>query len=427
VRIAVGNPIRRRAAMLCAVIVLWTASATSAGAQTQEQFFDDTRVHDVRLTISSRDWETLKARAHEDVYYPADLRWQGITIRNVGIRSRGSGSRSGVKPGLRVDINRYLVDQDFLGLKAFVLDNVLTDASIVREAVAMKLYARLGLIVPREAPARLFINDEYVGAYVIVEAVDRTFVSRVFGEGEGDVEDGGYLFEYRWTRSYGFEYLGDRLESYAALFQPRTRETDSIVALFRPFEQLVRLVNESSPDRLVTDVGPLLDLRTFVRLLAAQNFLGELDGFVGNWGMNHFYLYRFRVEQPAQLVPWDADHTFSLPADLPIDHSLDTNVLTRGVMAVPALRRLYLEALLECAAVAMQLEAGDSRGWLVREIERQALLVEASVRADPVALFSAEDFEAEIELLRDFSRSRPSFVLCEVLKATELDPGRRCN
>jgi spore coat protein CotH len=401
-------------ARLCAVALVLAVSTLPAGAQTQEDFFTDSLVHDIRLTLSSRDWQTLKARANEDTYYPADLAWRGVTVRNIGIRSRGAGTRSGTKPGLRVDINRYLHDQEFLGLKAFVLDNALLDPSLIHESVAMKLYARMGLIVPRESPARLFVNDEYVGAYVIVEAIDRTFVSRVFGLDEGDVEDGGYLFEYRWAGIYGFEYLGPGLEPYASLFEPHTRETDSMFNLYRPFEQLARSIAESPPERILPDVGRFIDLPGFITLLAVQNFLAELDGLVGKWGMANFFVYRFRDGGAAKLIPWDADHAFSLPTDLSIDYRLNTNVLVRGIMAEPELRRFYLDALRRTAELSAHVDAGDSRGWLEREIDRQASLIAPSVAADPVTPFTSEQFEAAVAALRNFSRVRTLYVRCAV-------------
>ena len=78
------NPLPRR---LCAAIValLVGGGSTSIDGQTQDDFFDEGRVHDIRLTISDRDWETLKARFEEDTYYPADLRWNGLTVRNIGV------------------------------------------------------------------------------------------------------------------------------------------------------------------------------------------------------------------------------------------------------------------------------------------------------------------------------------------------------
>lgn len=118
------------------------------------------------------------------------------------------------------------------------------------------------------------------------------------------------MFEYRWTRPYGFEYLGPSLEAYAELFKAQTRETDSVVSLYQPFEELIRAIADTPSERVVPEVGRMLDLPAFVRFLAAQNLLAEIDGFVGNWGTNHFYLYRFRDNRPARMIPWDADHTF---------------------------------------------------------------------------------------------------------------------
>ena len=399
----------RLVAILLAVAV--GAWPRTAGAQTAQDFFDDAALQDVRLTMSARDWDALKARVYEDTYYPADLRWRGVTVRNVGIRSRGFGSRLAAKPGLRVDINRYLSGQDFLGLKAFVLDNAATDASLVRESLAMKLFARMNVPAPREAHARLFVNDEYAGAYVIVESLDRTFVSRTFGAEEGDVERGGMLFEYRWSRPYGFEYLGPSLEPYAELFSPETHETDAMVRLFGPFEDMVRTFNESRDDRFADDAGRVLDLPAFITFLAVQSFVAETDGFVGDWGMNNFYVYRFRRSAPAVLIPWDADHAFSAP-DLDVDHNMPTNVLTRRIMAAPELRQIYLDALLRVADVAAQPDAGDPRGWLERELARQATQIAPAVAADPVLPFSYEQFAADVESLGRFARGRPLYVAC---------------
>ena len=274
----------------------------------------------------------------------------------------------------------------------------------------MKLFLRLGLVAPREAHARLFINDEYAGAYVVVEPIDRTFVTRTFGDAEGDVEDGGALFEYRWTRSCGFEYLGSALEPYAALFEPQTRETASMFSLFRPFEQLARAIHDSTPDAFATAVAPLLDLPAFVRYLAVQNFMADIDGFVGNWGMNNFLFYRFSDGARARVIPWDADQTFTA-ASLPIDYNADTNALTRQVMAVPTLRQIYLDALREIAAIAAAPVEGDSRGWLEREVDRQTTQIAAAVAADPVLPFSSEQVQAEIEAMRNFSRERSLVVI----------------
>ena len=156
----------RTSALLIGVLVSWCADANVAFAQTQDDFFNGASLQEVRIVMSSRDWQTLKARAAENTYYPADLTWNGVTVRNIGIRSRGSATRNGIKPGLRVDINHYVTNQEFLGLKAFSLDNMYSDSSLVRETVTMMMFENTELAVsvttdwtpPTSFASRLWIS-----------------------------------------------------------------------------------------------------------------------------------------------------------------------------------------------------------------------------------------------------------------------------
>src|SRR5712691_494052 len=126
-----------------------------------DAFFDDTIVQDIRLAINSRDWANLKEHFLENTYYPVDFRWNDQTLRGVGIRSRGTGSRSGVKPGLRIDFDRYATGQKFLGLKSVILRNQTQDASNLRERLSMLFFRRMGVQAEREAHARLYIDNVY--------------------------------------------------------------------------------------------------------------------------------------------------------------------------------------------------------------------------------------------------------------------------
>ena len=96
-------------------VVLALLTAVPALAQTQDDFFNPEVLQRVELWMNDDDWEKLKATFQENTYYPADMTWNGITVRNVGIRSRGLGSRRAAKPGLRVDFDRYSTRQEFLG------------------------------------------------------------------------------------------------------------------------------------------------------------------------------------------------------------------------------------------------------------------------------------------------------------------------
>jgi spore coat protein CotH len=397
----------------CCLILAAFLLPASATAQTTSDLFSDETLYRIDLLVNSRDWEKLRANFQVNDYYPADLAWRGQTVRNIGIRSRGGGSRSGVKPGLRVDFNRYATGQTFLGLKSVVLDNLTQDPTGLRERVAMLFYQRMGLPAPREAHVQLYVNNTFAGLYAIVESIDKDFLGRVFGGTAGDIENDGYLFDYEWLYEWYFNYLGPDLDAYAALFDPATHENASAFELYAPIEAMVRAINQSSDTAFVSAVAPYLDLRAFVRHVAAQSFVAEWDGILGYAGANNFYLYRLEDSLQSRFIAWDADNAF-YAFDYPITAGHDANVLMRRVMQVPELRALYYAVLAEGAALAMEPVPGTGMGWLEWEIARQQDLIAWTMQADPVKPYSNEQFAAGVEGLRTFARERAAFVLASV-------------
>lgn len=418
---------RRRLPLATTVAsVLWCCAAT-AGAQTTEAFFNPGVIHRLDVLVNTSDWAKLKADFETNQYYPADVRWEGVTVRNVGIRSRGFGSRSPIKPGLRVDINRYAEGQTFLGLKSFQLDNLAQDPTAIRELVAMKFYARLGLPAVRVAPVQVYINNAYAGLYALIESVDKDFLKRVYGErpgtgggtAEGDTENDGFLFEYDWQGPWGFTYLGPDLEPYASRFSAKTHENDSDFDKYHDIEQWAWVANNAPASSFVADVSAYLDLTVFVKTVAAEAFLAEYDGLLGFFGMANFYLYRFEDTTRHQFIPWDADRTFyDLHMSVFSNHSY--NVLMRRAMEVPALRETFYRAVIEAADIAGELAPGagpGGQGWLEREIEAALTLVQWSVSADPFKLSTNEDFDEGAVALRLFARQRSALVRCEIARA----------
>lgn len=367
--------------------------------------------------------ETLKARFRDNDYYPADLRWNGLTVRRVGIRSRGLGSRNAVKPGLRVDFNRYVPDQRFLGLSALILDNLTQDSSGIRERVAMRFYERMGLPVPREAHVRLYVNHHYAGLYAVVESIDKDFLRRVFGTNSAGVENDGYLFEYEWETEW-FLTRPSSLKGYAPMFDPVTHEDAPITELFTPLDDMVRVINDMPDDRFQSAVSEYIDLPLLMRQVAAQNFVAQWDGILGYAGVNNVYLYRFENSARSQLIVWDEDNAFHAP-DYPILAGHDRNVLMRRAMAVPELRVRYFRELLEAAASATEPVRRGGPGWLEHEIQRQRRLITESMLEDRFRPFTDDQFEEGIAMLLEFARFRPAFVRQEVARLIGLPQAAR--
>ena len=393
---------RRWIGVLFAAMSVAGILAGDARAQTTDDFFNGDALQRIDLLMNSRDWAALKANFRANDYYPADMQWQGQTVRNLGIRSRGGGSRSESKPGLRVDLNRYESDQTFLGLSSFILDNMTQDASGMHERIAMRFYALMGIAAPREAHGQLFVNGEYAGLYSIVESIDKSFLRRVFGNNATGVENDGYLFEYKYTNPWYFDYLGSDLDPYAALLSPVTHEKASTFALYDPVEQMIRAINSGADDQFMSTVGAYIDLPLFMRYLAVQSFIAEWDGTLGYAGVNNFYLYRFEHSTRSQWIPWDEDNAFRA-LDYPILPGFEQNVLVRRAMNVPELRAAFIEALQAAAALA------DS-GWLEGEAQFERALISQAMRADTTKPFTNEEFEAGADAVVEFARARAAFV-----------------
>jgi spore coat protein CotH len=391
----------RRLLLLTVLLSSLAATPLPAAAQTAADLFDDRVLHTLEIAIHSRDWDRLRANYLENDYVPGDVTWNGVRVHNVGIRSRGWGSRSPVKPGLELDFTRYSTRGQFLGLRALVLDNMITDWSMIRERVATSFLRRVGVPAPRESHARVFVNGQYAGLYAIVEAVDTTFAQRTLGDSQGT------LFEYRWTRRYFGDDLGDDLTPYSLLFEPRSQKLQSTFDLYFPIRELIGAINATPDDQFSAVVGAQLDLDATIRLIAAETFLVEIDGVLGFAGMNNFYLHRHSATRQHRLLPWDRDHTF-FQWDYPLMTGAYENALMRRILNDAELRALYVTRLREAVDSATD---GD---WLERELQAAYELIRDAALADPLKPYSNETFEATVSTLLEFARRRPGFVLDEI-------------
>jgi spore coat protein CotH len=383
------------------VLAALAGGAIVSEAQTAADLFDINTIQEIRLSVNSRDLRVLRERFTENTFYTADLTWRNIKVRNVGIRSRGLGSRNGTKLGLRVDMARYTTGQTFVGLSTIILDNLWQDDAMIRERLAFTMFERIGQPAPRESFCRLFINNEYQGLYAITEEIDGNFARRVMGETDGT------MFEYHYVRDWRLDDLGE-VASYKPLFEPRTHLLDAHSTLYNPIQAMVREIN--GPDDAVwrERVEQYIDLNQFMIHAGVEAFIAENDGLLGYAGMNNFYLYRQQGTSRHRLFPWDKDNAF-LSIEGPIA-TTDANVLFRRAMGYADLRELYLSTVEQTARVA----AADD--FLAFEIERLVAQILDAARADTRKQFTNDRFAAAVDFMREFAVRRPSIVLNDVAR-----------
>jgi spore coat protein CotH len=408
-------------ALLTATVPRAQTTADSAAA-----FFDDSVVHSINLDINAKDWATLKINYLDNSYYPCAFTWNGTTVRNIGIRSRGTGSRNPVKPGLRVDFDYYVSKQDFLGLKSFILRNQTQDASNMHERISMQLFARMGVKTSREAFVKLYIKNVYSGLYSIVESVDKTFLSKNIDDAEGHL----YKYDYNaGDQPWYFTNKGsDPIQYVPHPFKPETLEDDPQPEKIVEF---VRIVNNDSDAVWRSNLDPYIDWDNFLRHIAVENVLSDQDGFNGDYGMNNFYFYRKHNSNKFLWIPWDKSEAFKNGPEQAIWRNfLDgvpdrRNRLSGRAMTSPDLQAKYLDLLIEVANSLAQRDPAnpsDKRGWMEREIDREYAQIKELVYADTEKPFTNEQFEAEVAALKTFARTRSDYVIDAVAEYRKSRP-----
>jgi len=383
-----------------------TDPGTATGNTGEEApFFDDSALQEIRFVINTKDWETLKVNYLSNEYYPCDFTWRGTTVRNIGIRSRGTGSRSGIKPGLRVDFNRYTNGQTFLGLKSFVLRNNTQDTTNIHERLSMLLFRRMGERAPRETHAKMYVNNEYVGLFTVVESIDKDFLQKNMGE------NGGNLYKYDYPADgtpYYFEDRGSDGNTYVPLpFKPETNENDPQPQYIA---QWVQTVNQSSAAAFQSAVGEYIDLSAFIRHVAVEVFVGDYDGFIGNYGINNFYVYRYNNQKKFQLIPWDKSEAFKAGPESNIFHNLNDvpdavrNRFMTRVLSFPDLYAKYLDTL---DAIA---DSAASGNWMEQEVQKEYGQIRDAALADTTKPYTNDEFEGSIQGILNFVRNRSALV-----------------
>jgi spore coat protein CotH len=383
-----------------AALAVVMAAAGAPSAQAADPIFSPGVLHEFRIVMDPADWASLRANFRSNQYYAANISVDGEVLQQVGVRSRGKGSRNADKPGLLIDTNKYVSNQEFHGLKKLVLDNVVQDSSFLHEPLAYQVFEAMGIASPAISYTRLTVNDEFWGVYWLVEHIDKNFLAARFG---GDKE--GNLFKYEYVENYTFTDKGTDPSSYLGLFQPETHEDKPDATGLMQFVQAVNGAADGAPT--VAAAAPFIDVDKFLTYVAVENAIAEQDGWAGLEGMNNFYIYQFTGQTRFVVIPWDQDTSF-VSGTWPVLQRLDTNVLTRKLLADPAQKQFYLAQVKAAAATAV------NPVFLTPKLEALYAVMRNAVLADTKKPFTNEQFEQGIEGVRGVIAARQPDIQTQI-------------
>ena len=287
----------------------------------------------------------------------ATLTTEGKSYR-VGVRFKGnsaySTARRGLKRPFKIDFDRIDADQRFHGLKALNLNNNALDPTQLRESLAYAIFRAFGVPASRTAWAEVTLSipgrydREYLGLYTIVEEVDKTFLKDRFGKSSGLLLKPEVRLREMTRREpvIGIDDLGEEWPRHAAHYHPKNEPTP---AQQQRWMQFTRLVGSADDSEFAERIDQFLNVESFLRYLAVNVFLVNLDSYIA-LGHN-YYIYLDPTSQRFVFIPWDLNLAFAgivmggsvdQLLDLSIMHPhWDQNKLIDRLLALPKYRESY--------------------------------------------------------------------------------------
>ena len=283
-------------------------------ADEADVFFDDSFVHEIRITFTDADWYNTLYDSHandpDDPYFSAAVECDGVVLDPVGVRFKGNSSFSipGVKKSFKIDFNEYDDDTTFVGLKKLNLNNGFKDPTLLRAKIFLDF---AGAYVPtiRAVHTRVYVNGTYWGLYTAVEQVDKTFAQSRFG----DDEDGN-LFKAAASddvsgpnSDFGSDltWLGSDPEPYHDYYQLKTNETADDYSQLIEF---IDILNNQSPVDFPTLLEPVFDVQNALAGLALNNLFVNLDSYNGS--AHNYYVYDRDDSGKITHIHWDTNEAF---------------------------------------------------------------------------------------------------------------------
>lgn len=341
--------------------------------------FDGSLVHTVDLVLDPVAWQAIIDEAATYVndnpkrpYHHARLTFDGEELDgDIGMRLKGHISielTEGHSFPLKLDFNRYVKDLTLDGLKKLNLNTDFNGPPLptMRDFLSYEAWRQFGVAASRTALARVTVNGEKLGVYVLLEQVDGGFLKRHFAEPRGDL----YKPE---QQTGGLHWRGPDIADYPDIGHKWPDQTDH-AALLNAIEVL--------DSGAMSEIEKVFDVESVLTYLAGNVALGSGD-YYPNTGHN-YYLYE---ETPGRftLLPWDMNGSQE-PMDPPLCGHWE-GPLTARIFQSPSNEARYFEL------VASFLETAASQAALDNRLDVAVGLLGPAISAQKV-----EDMRFDIAL-----------------------------
>jgi len=162
-------------------------SSYSSSLPYETTLFDDSFVHTIDIVVDEDDWDGMLENAADKEYIISTIVIDNNAINNVAIRTKGNSSLRDIvssdsdRYSFKIEFDHYDEALSYYGLDKLALNNMYQDNTYMKDYLAYQMLDYMDADAPLASYANVTVNGENWGLYLAVEAVEDSFIDRVYG------------------------------------------------------------------------------------------------------------------------------------------------------------------------------------------------------------------------------------------------------
>ena len=398
----------------------------------------------IDIQADETEWQNMLDNAINEEYIMADVAVNGKKYSYVGIRPKGNNSLQQVyssdsdRYSFKIKFDEYAAGQTCGGLDMLVLNDMLGDATYMKEYTAFEMMKELGIETPYFGYAKITVNGEDWGLYFALEAYNDSYLQRVSGNENGTLYNvkstdmGGGDFgnmekssdkssentQFRGFGGHGgggmgasnsggsLVYTDDEISSYSAIFGNVVGSGDE--------EDFAKVISALEALNSGENIEEYFDVDEILRYLAVHTFVVNLDSYSSNMAQNY---YIYEQDGVIKILPWDYNYawgafqggTASATVNFPIDTPVSgVEMSERPLISVLFENEEYFERY--HSYLGELLEKYFTDGKFNSRIDELDNLIGKYVQSDPTAFFTYEEYQTALEAFKNLANLRAESV-----------------
>ena len=413
----------------------------------------------IDINADETEWQQMLDNAMSEQYIMVDMAVNGTKFSNVGIRPKGNNSLQQVassdsdRYSFKIKFDEYADGQTCFGLDMLVLNDMLGDATYMKEYTTFDMMKEMGIETPYFGYAMITLNGEDWGLYFALEAYNDSYKQRVSGDESGNLynvksSSGGFgneehntdvknaserqnknfsgnsdSSESTQTRGFGrggmgggmgasssggsLVYTDDESSSYSAIFGNAVGSGSDE----EDYQKVIAALKALNEDENIEDY---FDVDEILRYLAVHTVVVNLDSYSSGMAQN-YYIYEH--DGVLQILPWDYNYAWgafqSGSSSAVVNFPVDTPVSGVDMSERPLIAKLfeneeYFERYHKYLSELME-NYFDS-GNFDKKIDELDALIGGYVQKDPTAFFSYDEYLTALDAFKNIGKLRAESI-----------------